>query len=303
MTDKTPANGAPPARRGGVAMRLFGLVRKEFLQVIRDPSSIAIAFIMPVTLLLLFGYGVSLDSEHVPVGVVIEDSSADAAQFAAGFLVAALLDQAPGELETSAREVRVGLERLTLVLLGPADVASHEPRGLERHGAGQRQARRVIRRELEGDADLPVDGREEKGGAGLAPGRRPSAEVGRVPEVSLGVPRRQLRRQPRDVSAPLIACQLLLRRARPEIGPGEMYPGQKAQGLDGALASDRAFEKRSGSIDPLEVLMVALEQCQSLGDGTRGRLRDCRDCGDDQKRQDDGSKAATHAPDPSPHYS
>ena len=44
-------------------MRLRGLVRKEFLQIFRDPSSIAIAFLMPVVLLLLFGYGVSLDAE------------------------------------------------------------------------------------------------------------------------------------------------------------------------------------------------------------------------------------------------
>jgi ABC-2 type transport system permease protein len=48
-------------------MRLAGLVRKEFLQIVRDPSSIAIAFVMPVFLLLLFGYGVSLDADRVPV--------------------------------------------------------------------------------------------------------------------------------------------------------------------------------------------------------------------------------------------
>jgi len=53
-------------------MRLRGLVRKEFLQILRDPSSIAIAFLMPVLLLFLFGYGVSLDAEHVPVGIVVE---------------------------------------------------------------------------------------------------------------------------------------------------------------------------------------------------------------------------------------
>ena len=53
-------------------MRLRGLVRKEFLQILRDPSSIAIAFLMPVVLLLLFGYGVSLDAEHVPVALVVE---------------------------------------------------------------------------------------------------------------------------------------------------------------------------------------------------------------------------------------
>jgi ABC-2 type transport system permease protein len=67
------------------AMRLRGLVRKEFLQIVRDPSSIAIAFLMPIFLLLLFGYGVSLDSEHVPLAIVVEQPGADTADFAAAF--------------------------------------------------------------------------------------------------------------------------------------------------------------------------------------------------------------------------
>jgi ABC-2 type transport system permease protein len=71
----------PP--RGGSLMRLTGLVRKEFLQIVRDPSSIAIAFVMPIFLLVLFGYGVSLDADHVPVAVVAEVPSADTADFLA----------------------------------------------------------------------------------------------------------------------------------------------------------------------------------------------------------------------------
>jgi ABC-2 type transport system permease protein len=71
--------------RGGAAMRMRGLVRKEFLQVIRDPSSIAIAFLMPVVLLILFGYGVSLDAEHVPLGLVVEHPDADSAGLAGAF--------------------------------------------------------------------------------------------------------------------------------------------------------------------------------------------------------------------------
>jgi drug efflux transport system permease protein len=67
--------------RGGAAMRLRGLVRKEFLQIVRDPSSIAIAFVMPVALLLLFGYGLSLDVDNVPVAVVVEQPSADTADY------------------------------------------------------------------------------------------------------------------------------------------------------------------------------------------------------------------------------
>ncbi len=65
--------------------RLPGLVRKEFLQILRDPSSIAIAFLMPLVLLLLFGYGVSLDAKHVPIAIVTEHSDADTASFTAAF--------------------------------------------------------------------------------------------------------------------------------------------------------------------------------------------------------------------------
>ncbi len=53
-------------------MRLWGMIRKEMWQIIRDPSSIAIAFVMPVVLLYMFGYGVSLDAKHIPVGIVTE---------------------------------------------------------------------------------------------------------------------------------------------------------------------------------------------------------------------------------------
>ena len=73
-------NGAP---RGGSAMRLKGLVRKEFLQIVRDPSSIAIAFLMPFFLLVLFGYGVSLDADHLPVALIAEQPSADTEDFLA----------------------------------------------------------------------------------------------------------------------------------------------------------------------------------------------------------------------------
>ncbi|MGD8842644.1 MAG: ABC transporter permease [Gammaproteobacteria bacterium] len=66
-------------------MRLRGMLRKETLQIIRDPSSIAIAFVMPLVLLLLFGYGVSLDARHIPLAVVIEQPDADTASLAGAF--------------------------------------------------------------------------------------------------------------------------------------------------------------------------------------------------------------------------
>lgn len=57
----------------GSGRRLRALIRKEFLQIVRDPSSIAIAFLLPVVMLLIFGYGVSLDAKNVPLGIVVEN--------------------------------------------------------------------------------------------------------------------------------------------------------------------------------------------------------------------------------------
>ena len=78
-------SSSPAGRAARGDRRLRGLLRKEWLQILRDPSSIAIAFVLPVALLLLFGYGVSLDSKHVPIGIVIEQSGAEAASFAGAF--------------------------------------------------------------------------------------------------------------------------------------------------------------------------------------------------------------------------
>jgi ABC-type multidrug transport system permease subunit len=55
-------------------MRMRGILRKETLQILRDPSSIALAVVMPMVLLFIFGYGVTLDAEHVPIAIVSGDT-------------------------------------------------------------------------------------------------------------------------------------------------------------------------------------------------------------------------------------
>ncbi|HHY67808.1 MAG TPA: ABC transporter permease, partial [Alicyclobacillus sp.] len=49
--------------------RLMAIVRKEFLQIRRDPASLAIALAMPLLMLLLFGYAVNTDVDHLSMGV------------------------------------------------------------------------------------------------------------------------------------------------------------------------------------------------------------------------------------------
>jgi len=55
--------------------RFRALFTKEFLQIIRDPSAILIAVILPLVLLFLMGYAISLDAKKIPVGIVIEKHS------------------------------------------------------------------------------------------------------------------------------------------------------------------------------------------------------------------------------------
>jgi ABC-2 type transport system permease protein len=65
--------------------RLRALVLKEARQIVRDPSSILIAFVLPVILLFLFGYGVSLDATRTRIGLVVEARTPSAETLAASF--------------------------------------------------------------------------------------------------------------------------------------------------------------------------------------------------------------------------
>ena len=67
------------------ARRVRALIVKETRQMLRDPSSVAIGIVLPVILILLFGFGLSLDVKNVPLAVVLEDSSYDASELIGSF--------------------------------------------------------------------------------------------------------------------------------------------------------------------------------------------------------------------------
>lgn len=59
----------------GFLRRLRALTVKELLQISRDPSSIMIGLVLPIILILIFGYGLSLDVKNAPMAVVMEKST------------------------------------------------------------------------------------------------------------------------------------------------------------------------------------------------------------------------------------
>lgn len=69
-----PPAGEPPRGRG--RKRLAALVRKEFIQLRRDPRTLGLVVGMPIVLILVFGYAASFDVRHIRAELVGRDSPA-----------------------------------------------------------------------------------------------------------------------------------------------------------------------------------------------------------------------------------
>ena len=64
---------------------LRALIKKEFLQIIRDPSSIVISFVLPLISILIFMYGINMDSVRVTLGIKNDDSSYETSRLVTSF--------------------------------------------------------------------------------------------------------------------------------------------------------------------------------------------------------------------------
>jgi ABC-2 type transport system permease protein len=70
---------------GSSFTRVKALTVKEFYQIFRDPSTMLISGVLPLILLFIYGYGVSLDMNHLRVGIVLQDSAPAAQSLAQSF--------------------------------------------------------------------------------------------------------------------------------------------------------------------------------------------------------------------------
>lgn len=68
-----------------ILRRIRALTLKETRQVLRDPSSVAIGVAFPLMMILLFGYGLSLDVAQVTIAAVDLDASSDSAALVGAF--------------------------------------------------------------------------------------------------------------------------------------------------------------------------------------------------------------------------
>lgn len=61
--------------------RMWTIMRKEFIHIWRDPRTLIIILIMPVTLLLLLGYAIAVDIKDIPTVVYDQSLSAPSRRF------------------------------------------------------------------------------------------------------------------------------------------------------------------------------------------------------------------------------
>ena len=64
---------------------LLALIKKEIKQILRDPSSIIIAFVLPFISIMIYMYGINLDSVRVTMGIKNDDPTPEVATLVKSF--------------------------------------------------------------------------------------------------------------------------------------------------------------------------------------------------------------------------
>ena len=108
--------------------RLIALTGKESHQLLRDKSSLMIGLILPIVLILLFGYGLSFDLSHGRVGVVVQHSSPQSQQLISGLNGTTYLDIQQYHSFVQAEQA-MGKAEIDAIVNLPTDFAEQSAKG------------------------------------------------------------------------------------------------------------------------------------------------------------------------------
>lgn len=103
----------------GAMRRWVALCQKEYHQIVRDPTSILIAVVIPVLMLFIFCFGISLDTSKIRLGIVMGDFSPQARHFEMALMGSPYIDAVPmKDRFLAAQELSAGHVR-GLVIIQP----------------------------------------------------------------------------------------------------------------------------------------------------------------------------------------
>ena len=96
--------------------RIKAILRKEFIQVLRDPRMKGIIFVMPVFQVLIFGYAITTDVRHVETAVYDLDDSIRSRDLVAAFVRSGYFDVASYVADDAAAGALIDRGDVRLVL-------------------------------------------------------------------------------------------------------------------------------------------------------------------------------------------
>ncbi|MBI3395105.1 MAG: ABC transporter permease, partial [Spirochaetia bacterium] len=96
--------------------RILAVAWKEYIHIRRDFRTLYLALVMPVIMILLFGYAIDFDVDHISTGVCDLDRSAESREFvgrltSGHWFQVRLQTQDPAQLEEALKDgrIKVGL--------------------------------------------------------------------------------------------------------------------------------------------------------------------------------------------------
>jgi ABC-2 type transport system permease protein len=118
----TEIAAAEPRPSGAARRRLKALIRKETRQLVRDKSNLLVGIVLPLLLILIFGYGLSFDVKHVPIAIVMEDPSPAANDIVSGLYLSPYFTPTPVPSFQSARDLMLA-RKVDGILTLPSDLS------------------------------------------------------------------------------------------------------------------------------------------------------------------------------------
>ena len=104
-------------------LRVRAVARKEFLHILRDPRSLVMALALPILMILLFGYALTLDVDRIPTVVYDLDRSPESRELISRFQASRYFQilGAAGDYETIER--KIDSDECVLGIVVPQDYA------------------------------------------------------------------------------------------------------------------------------------------------------------------------------------
>jgi ABC-2 type transport system permease protein len=98
--------------------RLLAMSRKEAIQLRRDPRSLAMAFLLPVALIVFFGYAISFDVKNIEMAVLDESNTESSRSLVRSFASSGYFDirEYPASYSEVGRLLQLGKVKIALVI-------------------------------------------------------------------------------------------------------------------------------------------------------------------------------------------